>query len=109
MGIKVSLSISLSCLVHNNFCEKKHQKLLYGSKVAFDLKLCHGPALRSLDQGRFMVIIPPSPHKNCHLVIVFLYHLVFTSTSPGTWIYHLYTQKLETRKVTLEVSRPNTM
>lgn len=36
MGINVSLPISLSCLVHNNFCEKKHQKLLLGSKLAFD-------------------------------------------------------------------------
>lgn len=37
MGIKVSLPISLSCLVqYNNFCEKKHQKLLLGSKLAFD-------------------------------------------------------------------------
>lgn len=30
------LPISLSCLVHNNICEKKNQKLLLRSKVAFD-------------------------------------------------------------------------
>lgn len=58
MGIKVSAHLTFIFWSIKTFV-KKHQKLILGSKAAFDINLYHDLVLRLLNQDHFMVYTPP--------------------------------------------------